>query len=144
MKGTIERFIKDLFRYQKKNGIVGQCITNAQYFRDSAIASGADAKSIAVIALTKDKKLVVHMVVEIEGVLLDPSYEIASTVDTYYRTYKEIRDDLPFIESIGLSPREFLKTFLEFIDMSKRQNEGEIIADKEYYNALADYVEGKN
>lgn len=144
MKGTTKRFVENLFTYQKKNGIVGQCVTNAQYFRDCLIASGASAKSVAVIAFTKDKKVVVHMVVEIEGVLVDPSYEIASQVDTYYKTYKELRDTLPIIGTLGLSPREFLETFLHFVEAANRQNQGEVIvSNKEYYNALADYIESK-
>lgn len=136
--------IKHMWDYQKQNGIVGQCLTNAQYLRDCFIGNGINAESVPVFALTSDGHCVIHMIVKVDGEFYDPSYEIHSKVLDYCLTYSEVRKCAPNIRDGGLSLREGLKLFLEFVDFAKKQNQGEIIVNKEYYNALADYVEGKH
>lgn len=136
--------IQHMLDYQKQNGIVGQCLTNTQYLRDCFLGNGINAESVPVFALTSDGRCVIHMIVKVDGEFYDPSYEIQSKALDYCLTYSEVRKCAPNIRDGGLSLREGVKTFLEFVDFAKKQNQGEIIVNKEYYNALADYVEGKH
>jgi hypothetical protein len=93
------------------------------------------------------------MIVKVDGEFYDPSYEIHSKALDYCLTYSEVRKYASNIRDGalcadpkgGLSLREGMKTFLEFIKFAERQNKGEIVVvNKEYYYAQADYVEGKH
>jgi hypothetical protein len=145
--------IKHMWDYQKQNGIVGQCLTNTQYLRDCFLGNGINAESVPVFALTSDGRCVIHMIVKVDGEFYDPSYEIHSKALDYCLTYSEVRKYASNIRDGalcadpkgGLSLREGMKTFLEFIKFAERQNKGEIVVvNKEYYYAQADYVEGKH
>jgi hypothetical protein len=140
--------IKKMYEYQKNNNITNMCITNCVYLRDSLIVNGFSAKVKPVIALydnpiEKIYVVCIHMVIECNGHILDPSYEIHNTNAEYFDT---LGDVLPVfkgnIHSRGLNKRELVDGFIRFIDFAKRINQGELlIVDKEYYDSQADYLD---
>jgi hypothetical protein len=153
IENKIQLFIKHMIEYQKNNNIKGQCITNAQYLYDYINHNfpNINPKAKAVVCLGNDNennitKCICHMVIMIDDIIYDPSYEIISLNDIYY--FGNMKSFSSYIKKIPLFPEDiYLKTvsnFIEFIKLADKINEGGLlVCDKDFYNNQADYVEKK-
>ena len=82
------------------------------------------------------------MVIQIQDSLLDPSYEIHSKKVNYVDKLHLAFPKGLQAEECGLSKKETIAGFLNFVSLANRMNEGElIITNKEYYHSMADYVQ---
>jgi nucleoid-associated protein YejK len=135
-----------MYQYQKNNNIVRKCLTNTQFLRDSIVFSGKKAMVRAVFAqYTFDRTLylVVHLVVETNGIIIDPSHEIAQHKPTYYDKIHQLPKLSSTIEIAGLSRKDMIKHFLSFSSHADEINNGVcIVNDLEYYHGQADFVNG--
>jgi hypothetical protein len=153
----IKLFIKYMLEYQKKNNIINHCITNAQYLRDHCVANGLEAKVIVVLCknIWEDADGLIncvvntrHMCVDCYGVIMEPSYQIASMEkqyqNDYYRTLKDIKD-CPNIRQTGYKlTKEEITKFITFQKYAQEMNDNKLLlSNKDYYNKQADYVENK-
>jgi hypothetical protein len=149
MNSTIEKkiqlFIKHMIDFQKNNNIKEQCITNTQYLYDNINHnfSNIKPKANAVICVTNNNNiigLIVHMVIVIENIIYDPSYEIVSYGNiVYYNNIKTLMNNLPNLPKDKIS--KTLANFIEFMEIADKINKGNLIYDKEFYNNQADYLE---
>lgn len=142
----IQLFIKYMIEFQKNNNIKGQCITNTQYLYDhiNHNFSNIKQKANAVICVTYNNNiitLIVHMVIVIENIIYDPSYEIISLNNVcYYNNINTLISILPNISKEQIS--KTFKDFVKFIELARKINEGGLlVCDKDFYNNQADYVE---
>ena len=148
MDVKLNAVISLMMKYQKINNIKKECITNTQYLYDciNANFSKQKAKAKAVICIgndceTNDTKVVVHMVVMMDNVIYDPSYEIYSLNGVnYFDNIKTV------ISSFSLSktpvPKDSLRGFIDFIKLADKINNGEmLVCDRQFYNRQADYIE---
>ena len=147
----IQLFIKHMIEYQKNNNIKGKCVTNAQYLYDhiNHNFTNIKCKAKAVVCLGNDNnitKCICHMIIMIDDIIYDPSYEIISLNDIYYfgnmKSFSSyIKKLQPFPEDIYLTT---ISNFIKFLQYADKINNGElVITDKDFYNNQADYVEGK-
>ena len=139
------RILKLMYEYQKKNGITKKCITNSQYLRDCIAHIKRWVKIAPVFAVTETGQIGIHMVVLIldtEPEVIDPSYEFVTKTVLYAQTFDELKKKVILFKDLSLR-RQLLTEFLEFVEIARKQNNGEVFVDQEYYNAQADYVEGK-
>jgi hypothetical protein len=148
---NIKLFIKFMIEYQKNNNIKDQCVTNAQYLYDhiNHNFTNIKPKAKATVCLANDNendttKCVCHMVIMIDDIIYDPSYEIISLNDINY--FGNMKCLSLYISKYQLTSKEvYLKTVSDFIKLSQvadRINNGELlICDKDFYNNQADYVE---
>ncbi len=136
--------------YQKKNNIKSQCITNSQYLYDFIKQNYPEKKIIAkpvIVICNNDtenySKCIVHMVIydEETKTIYEPSHEIDILPNTHYfdsihSIRKSVRN-LPKKSMLYIIPN-----FLEFITYAERINNRElVIADREFYDKQADYIE---
>ena len=139
----ISNFINCMRYYQKINGITKQCLTNVQFLYGILIDNfNYDKKRFevkTVIVFSASTGIVcIHLVLQFDDFIIDPSYEIFSITDREY--YSSI-GDLFYNKKISLS-KEYIKLFLSFISLANRMNKGEyLVANKLFYNKQADYVE---
>lgn len=144
------KILKQMYAYQKEHNTVRQCITNSQYFVDCIKGNGYWAKTAPVFAITEEGTsagVSVHMIVLVldsttnDVDIIDPSYQYMTKTMHYCKTYNEL---MQLMKGRKCNLKNLLAEFLQFVETAKRQNEGEmVVADKDYYNAQADYVEGK-
>jgi len=146
----MEKVYRAMLTYQKENNITQRCITNALYFKDCLNANGQEATVRAVLArwINQEQQgyqICVHMVVDIgNNRLIDPSYEITSLKGVEYleKIHLAYPKELMNCPTQGLTQRECIEKFLEFLAIAKRINGGENLSTGlEYYHAQADYVE---
>jgi hypothetical protein len=136
----------NMHAFQALHNTQGRCMDNAVFLKDSLTASGRHARVQAVIATWTDASrvnVVVHMVVvdAVQGII-DPSFEVARQPNVQYAT---TINGSPLgrghLSAGGISRRDAIATFLEFIEHAKCINAGMfLLSDKEYYNAQADYL----
>lgn len=142
----MDRLLQQMWAFQTLHSTEGRCLDNAVFLKDSLLASGRHARVQAVIATWTDASrvnAVVHMVVvdAVQGIL-DPSFEVARHPNVHYAT---TINGSPFgqvhLSAGGLSRRDAIAHFLDFIKHAKSINKGMILlSDKEYYNAQADFL----
>jgi hypothetical protein len=140
-----------MHKYQEENNVKAMCLTNCQFFLDCMRASGLNAKAVAVLALdcAKDHSVAittVHMVIETKDGVVDPSWEHSKNENLQYVKTLSCLDwtGCENKEIEGMSRRELVETFIEFIKYAETMNNDEdtfLITDKAYYNAQADYCE---
>lgn len=142
------KLVQLMYDYQKKNDIKGRCITNSIYVRDYMKTNKKNATMKAVIAVGKvgknDMMVGIHMVVELEGIIIDPSYEISQHNLIYVDSFSKamaLSKGATYIDGYGLSKKELIKEFLYFIEVAKKIND-DIIEniDMDYYMAQGEYV----
>ena len=143
---TIQLFIKHMIKFQKDNNIKGQCITNTQFLYDCIKRIYPNVKAKAVICVINNNniiKCIVHMIIIIDNIIYEPSYEIVSYGNVvYYDNIKTIISNLPSISKDMIS--KTFNDFIEFIQLANKINEGGLlVCDKDFYNNQADYVEKK-
>ena len=130
-------------------------MTNSQYIYDCLRGSGVDSARVTatlVVKIIEDYTIWtnVHLVVLVNDVIVDASYDVASVKDKKYCF--TIAEWLEYVKEIPMSPmnlkdimsnnKYIIEQFVKFLDIAKRINAGGLlVADKEYYNQQADFVE---
>ena len=138
----MDSVITKMLRYQAIHDIKGKCVDNTKYLMDSINASAGRkvAKVKAVLACWNDEHdtmICVHLVVMVNDVLYDPSYETSRHSPVYIDKIKDID-----FTSHSISLRDILSNFLQFMSIAKGINEGRmILSDTKYYNNQADFME---
>jgi hypothetical protein len=135
--------------YQKKHNIKRQCVTNCQYLYDTFKANYplSDVKVKAVIGIlsNEDETIIYegHVVVEVEEVIFEPSYEVYSIRNIeYFDNIKQFKNVFAFRNKNDM--KDTIKEFINFTKIADTINNGELtITDKEHYDNQADYVEEK-
>jgi hypothetical protein len=139
-----------MFRYQKREGTVNKCLTNAQFLFDSLKESfpHLEVKVLPVMVyIPKEREdtnyfSMGHVVVELDGEILDPSYEINKHTEKQY--FPTVQEAISFLPENSISKKQMKKmvsNFLSFVEYAENINNGKIlVSDKEYYNTQANYV----
>uniref|UniRef100_A0A6C0B9Z4 Uncharacterized protein n=1 Tax=viral metagenome TaxID=1070528 RepID=A0A6C0B9Z4_9ZZZZ len=146
---NIEHCIASMLEYQKMNNIKGYCIPNTQYLYNIATKyfPHNSVKAQAVLCFVYDDsneliKRIVHMVLTIDGILYDPSYELYSLKNVSYFTNIEDLKQTINIETIS---KDTLDTFTRFQKYATMIN-NEISLIKittnysDYYNKQSKYI----
>ena len=133
-----------MLEYQKKNNIKGKCFTNSLYLKDYlTIILQLNVKMKAVIAISKVKFVVnywIHVVIEVDGKIIDPSYETSQYNPIYVDT---IVKALPLI-GCEVSKKEIIENFLNFTKIVKEINDNVYERfDNDYYMTQAEYIKMK-
>jgi len=129
--------------YQCENKTVGKCVTNTQYLIDCIRYNLPHLSAKAIPAIAKSGALLtIHMVVTINGRIVDPSYEICSMDNVqYYRTIGDLASKVDV--GTGDFTKRLLSEFIVFTKLADRINNKEdiVITDKEYYDGQADFID---
>lgn len=88
-----------MYMYQKEHNITGQCITNTQFIYNYITTNFNDnsyrlrTKTVIVVADISEKYRIIccnHIIIELNGVNIDPSYEYYNKPNiVYYSNYDE-------------------------------------------------------
>jgi hypothetical protein len=146
----MNKILGHMYDYQKKNNIKAQCITNTQYYSDTFKGNEPEYYSYlgmevaAAIVVSFDgitATFVNHLVLRAKDIVVDPSWEVASMPETSY--FFTIADVKEHVKECSLPiPKIVISRHIHFIGIAKKMNEGECyVANWEFYNAQADYVE---
>jgi hypothetical protein len=146
LKNMVEELISLMNEYQKKYNIKEHCITNTQYLYDCIKLNFPKARTQAVLCtVLNDKKevtkIITHMVVMIDDLIYDPSYEINSLQNVhYFDNVKSLVSAVPNLPKEKIS--NMITHFLEFIKFScEINNGGLLISNNKIYHDQADYIE---
>ena len=161
----MDSIIKNMLQFQKQRGVKNQCMTNTQFLYDCLRHSGFVVKVKACLVLSihndviEDENVyyssncggdgssittIIHLVVDVNGSILDPSYDVASLKDArYFDSIASYRAAVKLLPIEHKHMKETISRFMEFLNLARRMNAGELlIADKKHYNEQADFVEG--
>jgi len=135
--------------YQKKHNIKKQCVTNCQYLYDTFKANyplkNVKVKAVIGILPNEDETIIYegHVVVEVDEVIFEPSYEVYSIRNIeYFDNIKQFKNVFAFRNKNDI--KDIIKEFIDFTKIADTINNGELtISDKEHYDNQADYVEEK-
>jgi hypothetical protein len=149
-KMDVNIFIWKMHAFQKEHNITNQCISNSVLLRDFLISRGLNAKVKAVLSehCVKDEKRMVltcHMIVDVEGQgLVDASYDIfrydAKYMDTISVVMKRLKSMNPDAIIEGLSMREIMSKFIEFIKQAEQINDNRVVPT-DYMIEQLNYIE---
>ena len=156
----LQNIINYMLEFQRINGIVSECMTNVQILYDivnsnvNQFKDGTkyDIKVKPYIVLSSDdvcKIVSQHVILDINGLRIDPSYETTSLKNRiYFKDFKEFMDHLSDNSKKLLDESFDLKTILEgyvnSVNISERMNKGEfMISNKQYYDNQFDYIAKK-
>lgn len=150
----VANVVLSMRQYQKENDIKRQCITNTQYLYDlikTNTLSDVKVKSVLVVGHKNDEELCLisgHLVVVLDdGLVIDPSYEIACIENRRY--FDNVNDFLKCIGKVDRSQfyvdvKTMIKNQLVFMKYAEKMNNGDcLVVDKDFYNKQADYIEEK-
>lgn len=149
----MNRILSHMHQFQKDNEIIGQCITNVQYYYDIMNTKGINVKAKPVVALYSKLNgneyttiTVIHMVIEYEnGIILDPSYEISSIKNCHYCDSIKV-----LIELLSTYPTPLTKEYIasilnQFIKFKKIADDINLdkftICNKDFYHNQHAYIE---
>lgn len=143
----IAYIINEMREFQKNNNITRKCITNAQYLYGilkSNTNNKIYTKAVILVCNNEEGTPVInpaHIVVMIDDILIDPSYETFSLYNKkYFDNIKEFVECCSFEEPDMV--KQIITHFLKFKPCENRINSGELyITDKDFYNNQADYIE---
>jgi len=138
-------------RFQRTEGTVNKCVANALYLYDSLRINFPlfEVKVKPVLVHIPDDETQTnylntgHLVVECNGEIFDPSYQINQHENRhYFETIQELASSLPSGDNpIRQSMREIITNFIKFVEIAEKIHNEEMISDTEYYNRQADYVD---
>ena len=150
---------KELLRkYQKDNNIKGQCITNCQILFDlynnnikPLIDLEIKVKAVMVACNFEDLQATGivqgHLILDLDGELIEPSYEIfIFPKPIYFDNIKRFNDCVKWNEATSKeeeiqNKKDTFSKFLDFKKLADEMNEGKFtIVDLEYYNNAIDYL----
>lgn len=154
MEVSLRKLIKHMHDYQKDNHITGRCMDNSLYLSDSikmtALAGLLKVRSVKVRSVfvfipnyhLEQDMVIVHLIVEADGTLYEPSYEITSYSGyRYFYTFRELLDFLPIRPTTDMM-RFLIEKLKKFSRHADDINRGDIrVSNLEYYHGQADYVE---
>ena len=137
--------------FQKEHNITNQCVSNSVFLRDFLKSRGLNAKVKAVFSehfVEEEKRMVLtcHMVVEIEEQkLVDASYDIfrynATYMDNISTIMKRLKTTMNSdIIKEGLSMKEVVSRFIEFIKDAEKINNNEKSFVNEYMIKQLKYI----
>jgi hypothetical protein len=147
MEKFIGKVVDSMREYQRENDIKNQCITNCQFFYDTIvytfknIKDRVKVKPVVFVSLSK-QIFIIHMVIEFDDFIIDPSYETFSVEDReYYSSIGDIKSIFNHIDG-GLTHRECIEIFLKFVSYAEQMNNNDtcLVACKDFYNKQADYI----
>jgi len=139
-----------MLKYQKLNNIKQMCLTNVTYLLNSIHANYplSNAKAVPCVCCILDESsktihTIIHIIIIIDGIIYDPSYECWSFKKTswYGLTINDVK--LKYGDKISNDGyKSILVQLLRFNYYATEINNGTpVITDKGYYNKQADYVE---
>ena len=144
--------VRTMSRFQRVEGTVNKCVANTLYLYDSLRISfpllEVRVKPVLVHIPDEEKETnyfnMGHLVVEFNGEILDPSYEINKHENRrYFHNISEFASALPDNYLPQEKMREVITNFLKFIQIAEKIHNEELISDKEYYNRQADYIDSQ-
>jgi hypothetical protein len=147
----INNIVNSMREFQKINNIKNQCMTNTQTLYDILKNNNLcyfNAKAKAVFAISNNKEtntvnIIHHIVIIVNNIIIDPSYDVYSLINIDY--YDNIKDFTSLFENPQkqlLNLKEYLTKFIHFTKIAIDINNGELrIANKDFYNKQADYIE---
>ena len=144
-----------MYDFQREHDITQQCLTNAiflhSYIKKNMSGYDCRLKAVLVVENTTPNLMIFcsnHMVMEINGRLIDPSYEYHKLANPiYYDSYQDCMDKTfnvyIDVEKYGpykgtFSKKKYLNSFNRFVKIEQKINTKNIIAhiDNEYYGRL--------
>ena len=136
--------------FQKEHNIRNHCVSNSILLRDFLKSRGLNTKVKAVISehcVEEEKRMVLtcHMVVEIEEeTVVDPSYDIcrynAIYMDNISIVMERLKKRNPNAKEEGLSVREAVSRFIEFIKDAEEINNSKKYTCNEYMIKQLKYI----
>ncbi len=127
-----------MIEYQEEHGITKCCMTNCQIIFDFLRGSKKKVEVIPCMVELSPGVMMAHLVVTLDGDILEPSYEVLKMPHKrYYRTISELPrgvhpDDL----------REMISLFLAMSDVARDMNQGECcVSDKSVYHGQWDRID---
>ena len=146
LNSKISFLLDTMYEYQMINNITKHCITNVMYLKDNMNYYGYNSKAKAVITIHAENKILVttiHLVIDCNGRILDPSYEIHSKDAEYYDKLNIALDRLKELSIMkDIEIKYTISQFLHFMKIAEEINNGKcIVSDKEYYHSQADYID---
>lgn len=146
MSDKVANIIRLMREYQKMNNVKKQCITNAQTLYDLINHNtNYDVKVQAVYVLSYDGDdcfvCAGHVVVNVEGVIFDTSYDIYSLKDPqYFDNIKVLLSNMNPIDP--KDKKELIKKHIVFKNFADKMNKDEfIITDRDHYHKQLDYIQ---
>jgi len=149
----ISNIILSMRKFQEKNCIEKQCITNTQYLYDCIKQIGFNnVKAKAVYVFSNDVEtstaifVAGHLIVVLDDeTMIDPSYDIFCLKDkSYFDNIKDlidIFDDKNKLKT-NIDIKKLIGEHITFMKVAEQINNNEcIITDKKIYNDQADYIE---
>lgn len=144
--------ITEMYKYQKRRGIVKKCIDNTQFALDCIKESypGANVKATAILMTSFDpdeghmRVCGGHLVILVDdNHILDPSYETSSAPNNrYFKTLSALLEAYPKVKNDKALLANTIKLFFDFSKFAERINNGDImLTDRTYYNDQADFLE---
>ena len=144
-----DKVMKILYKmhdYQQMKNIKGECITNTQYLYDVVKHNtNLQVKAIAVFVLYDNRICLGHIMLEVDGKLIDPSYEYSSLVGAQYCNSYNVAKKLVMAKNGYVDDwKLMLESHLNFRKKAEKINNGGLlIITEKYYHSQADYCEGK-
>jgi hypothetical protein len=148
----ISNIILSMREFQKENNIKKQCITNTKYLYDIIRRNCKnDVKTKAVFVFSSDEEIgnnIVlggHLVVVVDGEIIEPSYDIFSLKNKLY--FDNIRDLIDIFDNktelkTKIDIKKLMIDHIDFIKLAEKINKGQfLITEKKFYNEQADYIE---
>ena len=144
--------VKTMSRFQRIQNTENKCVTNTLYLYDSLRASfphlEVKVKPVLVHIPDEEKETnyinMGHLVVEFNGEILDPSYQINRYENRhYFHNIKEFASALPDNYLSQEKMREVITTFLSFVRIAEGIQNGGMIDNLDYYNSQADYIDSQ-
>lgn len=155
MELLVAKIVLEMREYQRINNIVNKCVTNTQLLYDMMSDFGIkNIKVDAVIAIRPPdleipqvKICAGHLVIMIDDVLIDPSYEIYSMPNKLYvHNIKELSEylksynDIQSQNTLKNSIEYCIDHHLRFKTHANKINNGIKYADDDYYSKLKKHL----
>jgi hypothetical protein len=142
--------LKFMHTFQKMNNTTGRCVDNVLSLCDTLKHHGIDAKAKAVLVCYErpngyDAACHIHLVVETNEGIIDPSYEVdsiklAAYCDQFCHAKKQMEANFNFI--IQPDWHKTLTDFLRFQKIADTINEGTFTCSNyEYYKEQALFIQ---
>jgi hypothetical protein len=150
----VAKILKEILEYQRINNIVNKCVTNTQMLYNMMSDFGIkNIKVEAIIAirppdleLPQIKICCGHLVIMVDDVLIEPSYDIYSMTNNYVRNVKDLVDYLKdYYKPDELKEKlQFaIYNYLHFKKIADNINNRIEYDGGEYYEKLRDHLADK-
>ena len=172
MRLAITKICQEMREYQRYHKVVGCCMTNTQTLYDIVKSTypDADVQAKAVICInavdtddpefeqmccltsmpddtkTPIMKQTIHLMLKVDGVYYEPSYELYKVSPSYFTTIKNLLEGVEPNTLIKDNLKATLPAFLHFVNIAERINAGEGLITKDnkygevYYKNQINYL----